>query len=299
MSEKRISILIGILALAAMLAVWGCEGDQGPEGPAGPQGPAGPSELNAVAILTVFNGPQKAFDYGHLTMNLYNVPSMPSVQFNDSLLMPDEEALHIEGRLQYSGSYYLNGDDSASLNIAYTKLDGTSGAGSSKISLPTEFAPVDEAITVPYGDDFEAEWSMSEGADAYWIYGFFGIIYDDTSDVRDTIILEFDTVLVVNDTTLTVPAAAFLPDITEVNAILAFAGVLYIKAVTGPWMPGEANNFTGDVFGIFTGVTDGVWIDYDLLVVVKSQDDINREVEIDKSRIDETFNARIVRILQE
>jgi len=290
MFGKRIGILFGILTLMAILAFWGCEGDQGPEGPAGPQGPAGPTELNVVGVYSVFDGTVKAFNTGYFVLSVYNAPSIPKVTLDEMNLTPDGEWMFGGGRLAYYSYHEMERTDSSSLNMTWVKMDGTTGSASSDISLPDEFYPIDNNIDVLVGDDAEAEWDMSIGANAYWVYYYFYFDFYDSLGVRDTLYLEADTVLA--DTVLTISGTAIFPDPANVSGIAGFDGDIYVRAVSGPWLPGEADNISGDAFGVFVGATDPIYIDVDL-APTKSWGDIEEKDVIDPARVNELFDQRV------
>ena len=294
MYRIRIGILFGILVLAAV-AFWGCEGDQGPEGPAGIQGPAGPTELNVVAVYSIFTEPDKAFNKGYFVMSVYNAPSIPKVILDEMSLRPDGEWMFGGGRLAYYSYHDLERTDSSFLNLTWTKMTGATGSASAKISLPSEFYPVDNNIYVLIGDDVEAEWDRSPGAGAYWIYSYFYFDFYDSTDTRRMMYLELDTVLAGNDTTLLVSGSDIFPDLANINGIAGFDGYFYVRAVSGPWLPGEADNFTGDAFGVFVAATDPIFIDVDL-APTKSSLEIEDKPVIDRSRIDELFNRRVAEL---
>lgn len=266
MFHKVAFVFVMSLALFAMIMLLGCEGDQGPEGAVGPQGPQGnpgPTEINIMAIMEVSED-LKAFNMGEFAMSIYNAPSIPHVRLNNKDIMPDDMEMFDEGRLAYKEYFVLERDDSAFLDISYTMLDGLPGAASSDISLPTQFALIDPVKFILINEDPMAEWDMSQGADAYWIYYHFGFGYDDTAGVYQTIEVTGDTVMAADDTSLTVPASNIFPPLDEIGVIRSFIGYFDLRAVTGPWFPGEMNNFSGDAYGVFIGSTGNKHVDVHL-----------------------------------
>jgi hypothetical protein len=291
MNVKLALILCGI----ALVTVLGCVGDPGPEGPVGPQGPQGEEgglDLNIVAVMHVYEQ-VKAFNRGQFAMSIYNVPSIPKVDLNDNRLFLEDDSFFDEGRLAYNDTIILERDDSAFLDITYTKRDSTSGTASSDISLPSEFFAAASNISIDVGNDVEAKWRVSNGANAYWVYTYFYFSYLDTTDVILDMTLEFDTVLAADDTTLLIPGSAIFPDTAEIASVTGFDGYFQIRAVTGPWLPGESNNFTGDAFGVFTAVTPEVNIDVDLGPAAVPMIINGNDVDVRTTHGDEFFNRRI------
>lgn len=259
-------VFVMSLALFAMIVFSGCEGDQGPEGAVGPQGPsgeAGPTEINIMAIMEVSED-LKAYNMGEFAMSIYSAPSIPHVRLNNKDIMPDEVEMFDEGRLAYKEYFGLVRDDSAFLDISYTKLDASPGAASSDISLPTQFAVIDPVKFILVNEDPMAEWDMSQGADAYWVYYYFSFGYDDTAGVFQAIEVAGDTVMAVGDTSLSVPASSIFPPLDEIGVIRSFIGYFDLRAVTGPWFPGEVSNFGGDAYGVFVGSTGNKHVDVHL-----------------------------------
>ncbi len=300
MLRKLAVAMIILFALTVLMMIVGCEGDQGPEGAAGlqgPQGDPGPTELNIVAVIKVTED-LKAFDMGHFAMSIYNAPSIPHVRFNNEDLAPDDAAMFEEGRLSYKEVFGLVGNDSAFIDISYTMMDGNEGNASSAISLPTEFVAIDNNVVIGFGDDAEFEWEVSDGADAYWIGFSCFLFYTDTAGTAQYNSLEFDTVLAANDTTLQALTSTIFPDTTEVMQIDSFGGRCNIRAVTGPWLPGEYNNFTGDAFGIFVGTTDSRFIDIDIPRKIPEKAVVGEDIPSNKANIDELFNQRITELSQ-
>jgi len=255
-----------VVLLLGAVAMTGCEGDQGPVGATGVQGPQGDPlllKLSVVASISVF--PVVKADVGaNFAMSIYNAPSIPSVRLNDTLIVFSGEALYEDGRLAYYGDFAVNDTNMAVLNIAYTKEDGTAGAASSSISLPGQFANLTPTVAVPINGDFEGVWGLSEGADAYWIYEHWYMLYTDTGGIARVIETYDETVQAGNDSTLYVAWSTLFPDTTTIETISSFYGNIWIRAVTGPWLAGQANNFTGDATGLFVGSTPSRYIDVSL-----------------------------------
>jgi hypothetical protein len=294
-------IIVVSLALFALNIFFGCEGDQGPEGAVGPQGPTGepgPTEINIMAIMEVSED-IKAFDVGEFAMSIYNAPSIPHVRLNNKDIMPDDMGMFDEGRLVYKEYFGLVRDDSAFLDISYTKLDGSPGAASSDISLPAQFAVIDPVRFILVNEDPMAEWDMSQGADAYWVYYYFSFGYDDTAGVYQMIEVTCDTVMAADDTSLTVPASIIFPPLDEIGEIHSFVGSFDLRAVTGPWFPGEMNNFSGDAYGVFVGSTGNKHVDVHLTAEFSAP-----KIEIDGEShnaglsVNELFNQRVGRLCE-
>ncbi len=244
----------------------GCEGDQGPAGPTGqmgPQGVPGPILLNIIATMAI-NDDTLGGVWAVFNMNVYNAPSIPHVTLNDTTVMPADDWMFEGGSLRYSRSMIPFEDDSAFLDVAYTRLDDQAGSATSEISVPSCFIVVDSVVTVTVNDDITVEWETSEGADAFWVYEDFVFEYIDTGGVEQVIAILGDTILSADDTALVVAASEIFPDPGELDSTVYFAGRFAVKAVTGPWFPGEANNFVGDAFGIFVGATEARHIRVDL-----------------------------------
>jgi hypothetical protein len=299
MFGKRI---IPVLIVLAAAAFWGCEGDQGPEGPVGPQGPQGEpgsTDPSIVASIEVSED-NKAFNMGKFVMSIYNIPSIPHIRVNEKYIVPGDGIIFDSGNLEYSEYLSLDRDDSAFLDITYTKLDGSPGVASSDIPLPTQFAVINPAITISAIEDVTAEWSMSQGADAYWVYYRFGFDFFDTAGVRQKIETWVDIVMAPDDTTLVVPATTIFPNQDEIDIIAGFTGTIDIRAVTGPWLPGEANNFVGDAYGVFVGTTENQHIDVHL-IVPPGINKIAASGEKHNSQTDcgELFSRRLMELIRE
>lgn len=244
--------------LAAGYAFWGCEGDQGPPGPTGPagqQGIPGPAILNIIATMEIHDDTAGS-TWSTFNMNVYNAPSIPRVRLNDVTVMPVDDWMSEGGVLTYSRSIIPADYDSAILDITYTRLGGLIGAASSRISLPSLFSVIDSAVTVTVGDDVTAEWETSEGAEGFWVYRSFTFEYVDTNAAERVIEIMSDTVLAEDDTALVVSASEIFPDPAEIDSVIYFSGRVSIRAVTGPWLPGEVDNISGDAFGVFVGATE-------------------------------------------
>jgi len=298
MFRKAAVILIGLITMAALAVLWGCSGDEGPAGPTGAQGPQGelgPAELNIIASFSVYED-DKVFDIGHFVASIHNSPSIPDLTLNSHNLFPDGEWLFGGWRLAYYNYVDLDRTDSAFLDISYIKLDGTDGAAASAISLPTDFSAIDNSIFIDVGDDTEAEWEMSAGANAYWVYTYFFFNYYDTTGEYHNNYLEYDTVLAADDTTLMILGSDIFPDPATVDYFTGFDGYFYVRAVTGPWLPGEANNFTGDAFGIFVGITDFVYIDVSIPRKTSEKAIVGEDIPYNQEYVDELFNQRVTEL---
>ena len=297
MLRKSMSFFLVLVAVAALIILVGCEGDQGPEGAAGiqgPQGEPGPAVLNVVAVIKVSED-LKAYDMGHFAMNIYNAPSIPHVRFNNEVSAPDDAAMFEEGRLIYHEDFGLTGNDSAFLDISYTMLDGSQGHASSAISLPSQFFAADNVVPVDYGADAVVEWEMSAGADGFWVGVYCLITYTDSSGMPQFDFLKYDTIMAADDTTLTIPTSTLFPDMAEIMTLDFFGGGCSIRAVTGPWFPGEANNFTGDAMGIFVGATPVIPVTISL-VADKSGQEQSYDYPVDLDRL---FERRLQQLVSE
>ena len=54
------------------------------------------------------------------------------------------------------------------------------------------------------------------------------------------------------------------PSLDEIGVIRSFIGYFDLRAVTGPWFPGEVSNFSGDAYGVFVGSTGNKHVDVHL-----------------------------------
>jgi hypothetical protein len=258
------------VVLLGAVALIGCEGDQGPVGATGPTGATGaPGQqlLNIVASIAV--APIFKAEVGAtFAMSVYNAPSIPHVSLNDTIITFEADQLYEEGRLMFYDIRTMNDTDLAVLNIAYTREDGSAGAASSTISLPGQFSVYTPSESMSPGGEFLGIWSPSAGADAYWIYEHWYMAYTDTGGVDRVIDTYNETVQAGNDSTYYVAWSTHFPDTSEVSTIASFYGNIFIRAVTGPWLPGEANNVTGDAMGVFVGSTASRFMDVGLVDII-------------------------------
>jgi len=296
MNIKKYMLMSGLAALLTAVVFWGCEGDPGPIGPQGNQGPAGPVDLNIQAILKVTGLDAKAIQQGSFAMSVYNAASIPRVTLNDSIILPDEGWFTEGGRLAYSRDLGMIDMTSATLHLSFTKRDGTSGSASSVIPLPNEFFAVENPVSIPVGNDVEAVWTRSQGAEAYWIYFRYVFDYNDTSGSALEKVFELDTVLAADDTTITIAGNRVYPDTANISTIDFDGGDFFVTPVTGPWLPGEANNIAGAAFGFFVGVGDIIDIGVNATPSVKTES--SDKTSSDDIEMKALLDRRIINFLQ-
>jgi hypothetical protein len=159
------------------------------------------------------------------------------------------------GRLTYSGSFGIAGVDSAHLGISYTMQDSSIGVASSTIRIPGYFEFTDTAQSIVWGDDYEFEWEGSEGATGYWANFASRLSYVDTAGVIIYNQLDYDTILAIGDTSLLAQTSSLFPDSSEFESLSSFYATFTVRGISGPWFEGEANNITGDAFGLFVGAS--------------------------------------------
>lgn len=326
MPRKTSTYTLAILAILILLVVTGCDREQGsggadslqgplgapnsnqdtgPQGPAGDKGDQGPlgdpgetyaGKLNVMAVLTI-----SSTGYADLIASIYDAPTIPRVTLNDENVMPDYSWMFDGGRLAFDHTIRSEGLDSVRLDIEYTKKDSTTGTATSAIGVPVSPTVVTDTVNILWGENAQVVWHKSDTADAYWVAFSSVLSYKSAAGTTKLNYLSIDTVLAPNDTTFLVPTSEIFPDSSDVQSIYYFISSLSLRTVTGPWFPGETNNFNGDAFGIFVGLTDPQAIDINLVdslpAPAPSYHPDNYEVDIDAMiDTDELLERRLLEI---
>lgn len=270
-------LLLLIMILVALLIAVGCDkesgtdeitgphGEQGPQGDtglAGPDGEARSTDINVFA--TVELGPTAGDVWADFRASVYNASNIPNLRVNDRAFEPDNSWFWDGGRLAYRQSVYVPNADSILLEIEYTRLDSTIGTGTASVKMAGEFSSLNDTLYVGWGEDVEMGWESSPGADAYWLGLYFIANYRDSSGTNTFNYEFFDTLLSVEDTVMMLLTSGVFPDSSEFMSITNIYGYGWIRALTGPWLPGDVSNFSGDANGVFVGsmLANSVYIKY-------------------------------------
>ncbi len=263
MREIKSLLLVLSVLVTFLIALPGCEGDEGVAGPTGLQGEQGPLAINVKAVLM----PGEGDGGGQSITSITNSPSIPAVKYNDYNARLNQSWFVGGGRLAYLCNFPMEAGDTADMEIAFTKLDGTSGLAEATVTLPDELSLVDPPgsdVNVILGDDFEMTWNSVVGADAYMVIISFELGYYDTADVFQ--IHLFEEMLTITDTTISFAGSILFPDAATVSSIDYFYADADLSGISGVWNGSEINNITGDGMGFLVGLGYADDLDFGLVM---------------------------------
>jgi hypothetical protein len=266
--RKPIGHILAVFLIPMLISFGGCnetstpadiagpQGEQGPTGDTGLQGDPGAdrsTDLNLIATVELSLNNPSLFDF---RATVYNASSLPDLSINDLAVDPEEYWLWDGGRLAYKrNSMSVPDSDSANIIVEYTKLDNTVGSATAAVRLAGPFNILDDTLWIEWGDDATITWEHSDGADAYWVAWYNAIKYQDTAGINHTSYVRFDTLMSAGDSTLVLSTGGAFPSLEDSIVIAYFYGYVWVRAVTGPWLPGQVSNVIGDCTGTFVGST--------------------------------------------
>ena len=279
--------IVGLLLVAAMIAT-GCSNEE-VAGPAGRDGipdafivgyimqmdiifasetqatAASPAELvectSRVTVSNVLSLPGVSINGTDLIME-----SMPRV--SSSALPGIENPVELPilalgptgGSLSYYGRIWIDEEESAHLVVEFGRPDGSTGTAEATVCVPDYFSILDVSNggNITSMSDVTAEWSSSDGAEKYYIFGSYYCTYRNLS--AEEISTSFWRDTVVTDTTFVFHGADLFPSPADLDYHISFDGNVSISPVCGPIETGDSGNVTGDGEGFFIGMGSSRYI---------------------------------------
>ncbi|HEX7344810.1 MAG TPA: hypothetical protein VF398_11125 [bacterium] len=248
MKRCKISLLAMAAGLLLLAILSGCE--EGPPGPAGTPEEVVPG-ISAVIVVHAYDELWIMADVA-----IDDAPSVPSVLLDSlSASLPAE---YSEGIYRFSfDDLPFSPGDSVHLLVNYIKEGGSPGEAFGDIVIPDTFqilTPPGEDYLLPLGDSLRIEWSASAGARAYRVWFYLQYNYLDTAEINQFFDFHLDTALV--DTSIIFTPAVLFPDLAAMDSLLYSGGYFFARAETGPALPGDLANVSGDGQGFFNAYSE-------------------------------------------
>jgi hypothetical protein len=281
MSSYRLCI-VGLLLVATMTAA-GCSNEE-VAGPAGRDGIPDAFVVGYIMQTDVFltsgtqataAAPAELFQCTS-RVTISNVLSLPGVSINGTELIPESmprinssapsvifDPAEIPllafgpmgGGLSYYGTIWIDEEENAHLVVEFGRPDGSTGTAEATVCVPDYFSILDVSNggQITPVSDVTAEWSSSEGAEKYYIYGSYSCSYRNLS--AEVVYTSFWSDTVVTDTTFVFQGDELFPSPPDLDYHISLDGYVYITAVCGPIETGDIGNVTGDGAGFFVGMS--------------------------------------------
>ena len=272
--------LVGLF-IAAIAAAVGCS-DEETVGPAGRDGIPDAFVVGYItrADLILASGTQATaaapaeLIQCNSRVSVSNVLSLPRVSINGTELIsgsmprsgsspaPEIDPFDIPllaigptaGGLDYYGNIWIDDEDDAHLVVEYGRPDGSTGTAEATVCVPDPFVILDvsDGGNITPTSSVTAEWSSSEDAERYYIYGNYNCRYRTLS--AETVYLYNQSDTVVTDTVFVFQGENVFPSPPDLDYFLSLDAYIYITPVCGPIETGDSGNVTGDGEGFFTGL---------------------------------------------
>ncbi len=272
--------IVGLL-LVAVLTAAGCS-DEETVGPAGRDGipdafvvgyitradlilasgtqatAAAPAELiqcnSRVSVSNVLNLPRVSINGTELISGSMPRSGSSPVPEIDPFDIPVLAIGPMAGGLDYYGNIWIDDEDNAHLIVEYGRPDGSTGTAEATVCVPDPFAILDvsDGGNITPTSSVTAEWSSSEDAERYYIYGNYNCRYRTLSE--ETVYLYNQSDTVVTDTVFVFQGENIFPSPPDLDYFLSLDAYFYITPVCGPIETGDGGNVTGDGEGFFTGL---------------------------------------------
>lgn len=158
------------------------------------------------------------------------------------------------GGLSYYGNVWIDEEDDAHLVVEYARSGGSTVRAEATVCVPGPFSilEVTNGGNITPTSSVMAEWSSSDDAEKYYIYGSGSCNYRTLSE--ETLYMSFRCDTVVTDTTFIFQGEDVFPSPPDLYYFVSLDGYFYITPVCGPIEPGDMSNVTGDGDGFFTGL---------------------------------------------
>ena len=255
---KRIFIFTAVFLLSTFFL--GCDGPEGPQGPAGETLPY-PVSIDADIDYSIFNEDSTAITQVYISQT----PTIPQVTINE-IVIPFQG--YSGSMLHYLDYYFpIIREDSASLLITYTAINGEPKSAWADIVVPGNFEitqPDTEYYEHTFNTDLTVAWTPSPGAEAYRIRLSMHIHYTDTTGVDQFYYFYEDSVHIGSET-VTYHAEMIFPQLPEGVIYNWGDGIVRVYAESGPgysWIP---FNIQGDGTGFFSAIVATDYIDIHIL----------------------------------
>ncbi|MCP4582854.1 MAG: hypothetical protein GY839_14690 [candidate division Zixibacteria bacterium] len=220
-------------------------------------------EPNAYVIGEI--GPR--YDHYNVVISIMvtNTFTIPEVLVNDTPI--DIYGYADLGIRYYENDFVIDEGDSLELVVSYAKQDGAEGFARAGLIYPGPFELIgfneDAFDTIYVGDDFNANWTSSEGSDRYVLDGWFSYLYQDTLGQSHGVNYYIDTTIL--DTSLFLPASTIFPNEADITDILTGGAEFSVYGVSGPVNPGENSNISGDGSGFVYARNRTRLVDFEIL----------------------------------
>jgi hypothetical protein len=290
--------IVGLLLFAVLTAA-GCS-DEEVVGPAGRDGipdafivgyimqmdmifasgtqaiPAAPAELiqcnSRVSISNVLSLPGVSINGIELiseSMPRVSSSSTPAIDPSDIPLFAFGP---MAGGLNYYGNIWIEEEENAHLVVEYGRPDGSTGTAEATVCVPDYFSILDVSNggNITPTSSVTAEWSSSENAEKYYIYGSYSCLYRNLS--AEVVNTSFWSDTVVTDTTFVFEGDELFPLPVDLDYYISFSGSIYITAVCGPIVTGDVGNVTGDGAGFFVGMSPSRYISIQYITRASAED---------------------------
>jgi len=281
MGSYRLCI-VGLLIVTAMTAA-GCS-DEEVAGPAGRDGIPDafvvgyimPSDMFLASGTKATAAAPAELLRCNSRVTVSNVLSLPGVSINGTELIPESMPRTassaspvivdpadipllafgpISGGLNYYGTVWIDEEENAHLVVELGRPDGSTGTAEATVCVPYYFSILDVSNggEITPVSDVTAEWSSSERAEKYYIYGSYSCSYLNLS--AEVVYTSFWNDTVITDTTFVIQGDELFPSPPDLDYHISLDGYVYITAVCGPIETGDVGNVTGDGAGFFVGMS--------------------------------------------